>query len=58
MSLQCSIKAQRLKADAIGPNVPAMRGKRVVANHHRLHCVLGTFSLQLSGQAIRMACKD
>ena len=26
-----------LKADAMGPNVPAMRGKAVDANHHRLH---------------------
>lgn len=36
MTLQSMIKAQRLKADAMGPKVPAMSGNRVEENHHRL----------------------
>lgn len=33
---QGMVKAQILKAEARGPNVPATRGKAVDANHHRL----------------------
>ena len=35
-TLQCTARAQILKAEAIGPNVPATKGKAVLANHHRL----------------------
>jgi hypothetical protein len=35
-TLQCTTKAQILNAEAIGPNVPAMSGNAVLANHHRL----------------------
>lgn len=35
-TLQLSTSAHMLKALAIGPKVPAMRGHAVEANHHRL----------------------
>jgi hypothetical protein len=35
-SRQFPTSARMLNADAIGPNVPAMSGNPVAANHHRL----------------------
>lgn len=39
-TLQLSTSAHILKAFAIGPKVPAMRGHAVEANHHRLKLLL------------------
>ena len=46
---QYTAKAHILKADAMGPNVPAIRGKAVDANHHRLYSMV---SLRKGGKDI------
>ena len=40
-------KAQILNADAMGPKVPATRGKAVLVNHHRLQaCIVSNLNVE------------
>lgn len=49
-TLQCTTNAQILKADAIGPKVPAINGNAVLANHHRLFTISARIGVTLGGR--------
>lgn len=54
--LQCTTRAQILKAEAIGPKVPATKGNAVEANHHRLGARKACSSSSTSSSSSTYCC--